>query len=388
MLKKKKKLLRLTTVDLSLDKLLCGQLRFLNQYYDVVAVASDTGLLQKVEKREGVKTLNVPMCREISLLKDIKSLVTLIRLMYREHPDILHCNTPKGSLLGLLAGKIVGVPHRVYTVTGLRYQGAHGWLRLLLRLMEMLSCACATHVIPEGQGVMETLQSDHITSHSLRVLHHGNINGVDTQFYSREALMGNDDNEGYRCKLREKMGFQSRDFVFVFIGRIVRDKGIQELATAFQQLPKNGALCPRLLLVGSFEQEDPIDAATKAYLETSAEVRCVGWQDDIRPFLLAADTLVFPSYREGFPNVPIQAGALELASIVSNITGCNEIIKDGLNGTIVAPHSSKALYTAMAWYLSHPEDVKRMAANARPMVIGRYAQEDVWNALKNFYDAL
>ncbi len=180
--------MRMTTVDLSLDKLIRGQLGYMNQYFDVVGVASDTGLLSGVAEREGVRVIDVPMHREIAVGADIKSLAHLVKLFRKEKPDILHCNTPKGSLLGLIAGKLTGIPNRVYTVTGLRYQGATGLLRWVLKTMERISCACATKVIPEGQGVLHTLQVDGITRKPLAVLHHGNINGIDTGMYSNEAL--------------------------------------------------------------------------------------------------------------------------------------------------------------------------------------------------------
>ena len=408
--------MRMTTVDLSLDKLIRGQLGYMNQYFDVVGVAADTGLLSGVAEREGVRVIDVPMHREIALGADMKSLVHLVKLFRKEKPDILHCNTPKGSLLGLLAGKIVGIPHRVYTVTGLRYQGATGLLRWVLKTMERISCACATKVIPEGQGVLHTLQVDGITRKPLAVLHHGNINGIDTGMYSNEALakeLGltkdldrvgdgmatdevNEKNEreelwqrGVSALMREKMGFTADDFVFVFVGRIVKDKGINELAQCMRQLD-----C-KLILVGSFDDDDPINDFDREFLETSPKVKCVGWQEDVRPYLAMSDALVFPSYREGFPNVPIQAGALGKPCIVTDINGCNEIIKDGLNGKIIAApltDGSEAMTTAllntMQWFISHPEEVRRMSKNARGMITARYEQRDVWRATLEMYRQL
>ena len=430
----------MTTVDLSLDKLIPGQLRYVNQYFEVVGVAADTGLLKGVGEREGVRVIEVPMHREISLMNDVKSLWQLVRLFRMESPDILHCNTPKGSLLGLMAGKIAGVPHRIYTVTGLRYQGATGLFRWILMTMERISCACATKVIPEGQGVLHTLQADRITHKPLQVLHYGNINGIDTKYYSYEALALTEDNndrtmnstngtnlsddEGIReirvirsdsaslttdenndrtmnstndtnllddekireirviRSLRRKLGGAVDDFVFVFVGRIVKDKGINELAQSMRQLD-----C-KLLLVGSFDDDDPISEEDRRFLETSPKVKCVGWQEDVRPFIAAADALVFPSYREGFPNVPIQAGALGKPCIVTDINGCNEIIKDGLNGKIIQVKDQAALQNTMQWFLSHPEEVRRMAGNARGMITSRYEQQDVWQKTLQMYQKL
>ncbi len=379
---KRKKLMRVTTVDLSLDALLRGQLRFLNQYMEVVGVTADTGLLQGVGRREGVRVIDVPMHREISPLNDVRSLVALVRLFRRERPDIVHANTPKGSLLALLAARLTRVPHRLYTVTGLRYQGSRGPMRWLLKTMERLSCLCATRVVPEGQGVLHTLQADRITRKPLSVVYHGNINGIDTSYYAPGAVGMSRDEARRRLKL------QAGDFAFIFIGRIVADKGMNELAECMRRLaPQYPQL--RLILVGKFESElDPLKDGNELFFRQSGAVRFVGWQSDVRPFLLAADALVFPSYREGFPNVPMQAGSMGLPGIVTDINGCNEIVKDGLNGRIIRPRDTEALAEGMTWFLDHRAEVERMSRNCRRMIHERYEQRDVWSHLLEMYQRL
>uniref|UniRef100_A0AB33ISS7 Glycosyltransferase family 4 protein n=2 Tax=unclassified Prevotella TaxID=2638335 RepID=A0AB33ISS7_9BACT len=377
----RKKLIRITTADISLDSLLKGQLRFLNQYFDVVGVAKDTGVLQKVGEREGIRVIDAPLERPITPVKDIKALWFLFRLFRQEKPWCVHANTPKGSLLAMIAAWMARVPHRIYLVTGLRYQGTTGVFRFILKTMERMTCLFASKVIPEGNGVLCSLQSDHITSKPLEVIHYGNINGVDTTYFSVDEVQKSCGNVA-REVFRSRLGFIKSDFVFVFVGRIVHDKGIFELIEALKRLSS------KLLLVGSFEAGDPVSIENKQYLELSDKVKMVGWQDDIRPYLWAADALVFPSYREGFPNVPMQAGAMNLASIVTNISGCNEIIKDGLNGKLVQSRNVEALFMAMKWFMEHQADVARMAENARGMIEERYEQLDVWNALLDCYNAL
>ena len=370
----RKKIIRVTTADISLNSLLKGQLMFLNQYFEVIGVAKDTGVLKVVSEREGIRVVDAPLERPISLVKDIKGLWFLCRLFRKEKPWCVHANTPKGSLLAMIAAWIARVPHRVYTVTGLRYQGAHGMLRTILKTMERLSCLFATNVIPEGQGVLHALQEDNITKKPLRVIWNGNINGIDTEYF----------------KPTESFTERKNDtFTFVFIGRIVRDKGIHELTECIRKLDCN------LILVGSFEDGDPVDEDDKKFLLTSEKVKFVGWQIDVRPYLEQADALVFPSYREGFPNVPMQAGAMGLPCIVTNINGCNEIIKDGLNGKIIAAPlkegtkmMEQSLLNTMQWFIDHREEAKRMGNNARPMIQERYEQRYVWTALKEYYDAL
>ena len=375
----KPKLLRVTTHDISLNGLLKGQLRFLSQYFDVVGVAADTGELQKVAEREGVRVIDVPMHREISLWADLLCLWTLWRLFRRERPDIVHANTPKGSLLSMIAAWMARVPIRIYTVTGLRYQGVTGKFRWLLQSMEKLTCHFATDVIPEGKGVLNALKQDGITQKPLEVVLNGNINGVDTTFFSRQACPVSKE------QVRKQLHIVPDAFTFVFIGRIVADKGRNELASCMRQLKGR---C-KLILVGSFESTlDPLKGDNEDFFKTSPDVRYVGWQTDIRPYLIAADALVFPSYREGFPNVVLQAGAMDLPAIVTDINGANEIIKDGQNGIIIPPKDEKALYNAMVSFIEEPQRISSMASKARDMVRTRYSQQDVWNALHERYEKM
>ena len=376
----RKKLIRVTTADISLDRLLKGQLRFLNQFYEVVGVASDTGVLNAVSEREDIRVVNIPMHREISLWNDLKSLCALYRLFRREKPFIVHANTPKGSLLSMVAAWAARIHNRIYLVTGLRYQGATGIKRMVLKTMERISCRFATIVVPEGNGVKKILIEDHICKNPADVLHYGNINGIDTAYFSSGAV--NESKE----EIRNRLGIGQDDFVFVFIGRIVRDKGMHELVYAMKRLEERNV---KLLLIGRFESDlDPLDVEDDRFLHDNKNVVFVGWQNDVRPYLKASDALVFPSYREGFPNVPIQAGAMCLPSIVTDINGCNEIIIDGKNGFIIPTRNGEALYDKMLWMIDNPDAVPQMGINSRPLVESRYEQKDVWNALLNVYRSL
>lgn len=376
----KKKIIRVTTVSTSLDALLKGQLNFLGKYYDVVGVASDVGTLDNVSKRENIRTINVSIQREINIKKDIKSLISLIKLLRKEKPNIVHANTPKGSLLSMVAAWITRVPHRVYTVTGLRFETTSGRFRRLLILMEKITCACATKVIPEGDGVKETLIREEITRKPLQKILNGNINGIDLNYFNRTSSI-----------VQTAMNIKSPidAFTFCFVGRIVKDKGINELVNAFNMLNKEHKKT-HLILVGPFEKDlDPVEPQTEELISNHENISFVGYQNDIRPYLAASDAFVFPSYREGFPNVVLQAGAMELPSIVTDINGCNEIIIDGENGKIIPPQDTKALYKAMKYFVEHKDDiVKHMATNARPMIESRFDQKMVWNAILDMYNSL
>ena len=281
----------------------------------------------------------------------------------------------------MIAAKLTRVPNRIYLVTGLRFQGERGAQRWLLKTMERVTCSCATRVIPEGQGVKKTLIEERITMKPLEVVHNGNINGIDTAYYSPESCPKSRDE--MRCELR----LEENDFAFVFIGRIVGDKGMNELAEAFGKISCNRRC--KLLLIGPFEPNlDPLKPDNEQFFRTSESVRYLGYQNDVRPYLLAADALVFPSYREGFPNVVLQAGSMGLPSIVTDINGCNEIILEGENGRIVPARDEKALEEMMDWFLTNPDKVAIMASKSRDLICSRYEQVDVWNALLEMYRLL
>jgi len=380
-----KKLIRITTVDISLNSLLIGQLRYLSQFYEVVGLASDTGVLDSVGKREGIRVINIPMQRDISLLSDIKSLWNMYRTFRKEKPDIIHSNTPKGSLLAMIAGWATHVPHRIYLVTGLRYQGASGIKRAILKTMERISCRFATKIIPEGEGVKRILTEDGITHKPMKVIHHGNINGKDTSYYSPEATIKA---HGSRDSIRKSLGYSSEDFVFVFVGRVVKDKGMNELTNCMKRLKKDYPHL-RLMLVGRIEDKlDPILPENINYLQTDSAVNFLGLQKDVRPYYLAADALIFPSYREGFPNVVIEAGALSLPSLVTDISGCNEIIEDNVNGKIIPPKSEEALYEMMKYFMDNRDAVREMASRSRKLVQERFEQKDLWEELRKMYESL
>lgn len=373
-----KKVFRITTVPISLNGLFKGQLKMLNEHFELVGVSSPGPALKEAHQREGIRVIALPMERRISPIKDFVSLFRMVLLFLKERPDMIHSYTPKAGLISMLAGWIAGVPVRMHTFTGLVFPTATGLKQKLLIWTDRLTCACATHINPEGNGVKQDLIRYHITKKSLKVIANGNVNGVNLEYFQRtpEVMQAA---EAYR-----KEGV----FTFCFVGRVVRDKGINELVSAFVRLQKKYAQT-RLILVGPFEKKlDPVSAETEKQILEHPAIDFMDFQKDIRPFLVASDALALPSYREGFPNVVIQAGAMGLPSIVTDINGCNEIIEQDKNGVIVEPQNEQALCQAMEDFLLHPEKVKAMAQNSRKMVAGRFDQKIVWTALLDEYKTL
>lgn len=372
------KIIRSTTVPESLEAFCRGLLRELHEEdgYEVVAVSSPDRRLDEVAEREGVRTVAVPMERHISPLKDLKSLWRLIRVFRKERPTMVHSMTPKAGLLSMMAAWLTRVPVRVHTFTGLVFPTAKGLTQKILILTDRITCACATHVIPEGEGVKNDLTNYRITKKPLKVLGHGNVRGIDLEHYNPELP----EVKAEAAKIR-KDGV----FTFVFVGRLVGDKGINELVGAFERLHKEYP-ATRLLLVGPEESNlDPLKPETLAKIKENPSIEAVGSQPDVRPWFVAADVLVFPSYREGFPNVVIEAGAMGLPSIVTDINGSREIIIEGRNGTIIPARDEDALYQAMKQMEDDPDQLKSMASEARPLIASRYEQSYVRHCLKEYY---
>jgi glycosyltransferase involved in cell wall biosynthesis len=371
----KYKLIRTSTVSMSLDILLKGQLAFLNNFYSVIAVSGADDYLQNVANREKVKTISVGMQRQISPIKDFISLVNLFLVFKKEKPLIVHSITPKAGLLSMIAGYIAGVPIRIHTFTGLIFPSKTGFTKQVLILMDKILCRFATNIIPEGNGVKNDLLKYKITNKPLKIIANGNVNGVDTTFFNPE-LVSNEE----KLKLKKQLSISEDDFVFIFVGRLVKDKGINELIAAFSILSNKNKNC-KLLLVGNFEQElDPLKFKTINEIKLNKNIISVGFQTDVRLYFAISKCLVFPSYREGFPNVVLQAGAMNLPSIVSDINGCNEIITNKLNGIIIPSKNEDVILEAMNSVLNI-EFYNSITKQSREVIVNKFEQKIVWEAI-------
>ena len=371
-----KKILRACTVPQSIG-FVVGMIPDLTKEYEVGVLSSPGEEWAMLDKYgDAVKRLEVPMERHISPLRDLRSLWRLVRVFRRERPDMVHSMTPKAGLLCMLAAWITRVPVRVHMFTGLVFPTATGVKRRILMATDRLTCACATHVLPEGEGVKRDLLDNGITRKPIKVLGYGNCRGIDLDRFDPTLP----EIQAEAAKLRKP-----EVFTFIAIGRLVGDKGINELVAAFSRLNRE-LPATRLILVGPQEKElDPLSPATLSEIESNPAIEAVGNQADVRPWLAAADCHVLASYREGFPNVVIEAGAMGLPQIVTDINGANEIIINGRNGVIVPPKNADAIHASMSRMATDPAFRSVLAANARPLIASRYEQSYVRRCLKEYY---
>ena len=375
----KPKFLLITTVPSSLN-FFSGQIQILKKKFDVELISSPDILLDEICEKEMVKGYKVYMKREIAFLNDVLSLISLWKLFLKIKPTIIHGNTPKASFLSIFVGWLCKVPIKIYYVHGLRYQGTTGVKRHFLMLMERLTCIFASHIYAVSFGVKSTIAKDGITKKKVVVIGNGSVNGIDMGYFSQHNLS--------IPNLKKIYKLSSENFVFGFVGRIVKDKGINELVKAFLKINK---LHPktRLLLVGRFETQDPIDNNIIDEIKNNKNILNVGFQKDVRPFLKMMNVFVFPSYREGFGVSLMEAAAMNVPAITSNIIGCNEIIEDGFNGVLIPPKSVNDLFKAMENIFSNVKITNDMSKVCRGYVRGKYEQKKLWNrTLKSYHKLL
>jgi glycosyltransferase involved in cell wall biosynthesis len=380
----KQKLIRITTVPISLDKLLGGQLGFMNSFYKVIAVSSENEYLEAIGEKEGVDTFHLEMTRKITPVQDLLAVWKLYRFLKKEKPFIVHTHTPKAGIVGMLAAKLAGIPNRLHTVAGLPLLESVGLKRKVLDFVERLTYACATKVYPNSKGLLEIIKENrYCDSNKLKVLANGSSNGINTEKFSPNAIAESD-----KIELRKKLHISENEFVFIFVGRIVADKGINELISAFDDFSKSNPQT-KLILVGPFEEElDPLSETTLNIIKCNKAIVSVGYQQEVRDYFSIANALVFPSYREGFPNVVMQAAAMGLPCIVSNINGCNEIVQEGFNGLIIPVKNKNAILEAMQCLYADTNLYVTLKNNARQSIVTRYEQKVVWEALLCEYRTL
>ncbi|NQV71473.1 glycosyltransferase family 4 protein [bacterium] len=374
----KQKLWLVTTVADSLDSLLEGQPEFLNQYFDVTIVSSLSDKLVNVAEREGVGWQAVEMRRTISPFHDLFSIWRMFRLLRKNRPEIIQSYTPKAGLVTMIAGRLARVPRRVHGIVGMPLMEAQGIRRLLMKLAEQYTYVNATALTSNSFGLRDFIYTN-LTKKPVTVMGNGSINGVNINHYSRENV---------HSDVRTSLNISKHNTVFVYVGRLVPDKGIVELVEAFVELA-DSHFDVDLLLVGETEEElASLPSSTREKMAGSDRIHELGWRLDVRPYLAAANVFVLPSYREGLPNSVIEAGAMSLPSIVTDINGCNEVITDGANGFLVPIKNSPLLLLIMIEIMKGGIDLGTMGDAARCQVVDFYSQDFLWQEILDFYQDL
>jgi glycosyltransferase involved in cell wall biosynthesis len=356
-----------------------GRLRALRMAgFDVVLMSAPGESLHRIAAEEGVTPWPVPMQRGLAPLADIVSFFTLCQFLLRLHPAITDFSTPKAGLLGNVAAWLLRVPHRVYTLRGLKLEGTQGMKRRLLLWSERVAARCADVVLCNSTSLRSAARALRIAPESkLRLLGDGSSNGVDAERFSPGT-----------STVRAQLGIGAEDLVVGFVGRLTKDKGIPELVAAFESL---ATAEPRLwlLLVGWFDAaEDALDAGMRQQIMGHPKIRCTGFVLDTVPYYRAMDLFVLPTHREGFPNVALEASACGLAVITTESTGARDAVLPEVTGLLIPPGNSPAIRDALLALLRDPEKGRRLGTAGRAWVLDRYTRERVLGLAAEFYQEL
>lgn len=377
----KKKISIVLTVPLSIETWFKGQPRYLSDYYDVELITSHSESIEKIKAYENVTVTLVDFTRQINPLKDLKILFLLWRHFRHRQPDMVYSITPKAGLLGMISAWLARVPVRLHLIVGLAYFGSSGKRRFLLKTIEKITYFFATHLYANSLNLPKII-AEELTSKAVNVIAHGSVNGVDTDYFN--DTMSTEE----KSALRQRLKIAQDAFILLFTGRIVGDKGVNELISAFDSLSSTYSKLT-LLMVGDFEHHlDPIAQDSYEIIKNHPRIRVVPFQDDIRPYFCISDLLILPSYREGLPNVLIEGGSCGIVMIATDINGCNEVIIHGENGLLVEPKNTLHLIETIQKLLREPDLYASLKQNARQSILNRYDQHAYWNALHHELETL
>ncbi|ARD73608.1 glycosyltransferase family 4 protein [Staphylococcus xylosus] len=366
------KIFHLVTVSKSIP-LMKGQIEFLrSQGLDVHIISNDGKELRSYEK--GIFH-SVPMKREISLLSDIKSLLKMTKLFYKEKPYIVNSGTPKAGLIGTLAAFITRRPIRIYTVRGLRLETVSGVKYKLLYFMEKLAMLCATDIIAISQSLKEKIVFSNLAKEDkIKVLGHGSSNGIQLEKF---IMRDNKIDEVYKKRLAD-------NFVIGYVGRIVKDKGIQELIEAFK-IVLDKSYNVKLMVIGSVEKGNAISYKDYLFLRNNPNVLLIDHVSNPVSYYNNMDLFVFPTHREGFGNVSIEAQALGVPVITTNVTGAIDTVIDGETGFIVEKGNVEAIVNKIEILINDEKLRRKLGRNGRIHAKNKFSNEIIWNDMEKMY---
>ena len=378
--KKNLKLCRITTVPISLRILMDGQLVEMGKRgFDVTALSSPGEWMEQIEKDWGLRTLSIPMSRHISPLRDLISLWGLYKIFLRERFDIVHTQTPKAGLLGMLAACAAKVPLRVHTFSGTASDENSNFKWKIVSYTDRITALAANRCLAVSNSLRDLLTRRRTCDQEkLQVLLNGSSNGVDLERFTRTP-----DVEQRGGKIRKELGIPENDYIILFIGRVVKDKGITELVKAFQLLDQQNT---HLVIVGPREDSiDPVPDGILSEIESNSHIHETGFQSDVEAYLVCCTLLVLPSYREGFPNTPLQASAMEKPVISTKITGVVDAVKDGVTGLLVPASDHVSLAEKIKMLLADENLRNRLGKSGREWVEGNFKREKIWDELERVY---
>jgi glycosyltransferase involved in cell wall biosynthesis len=348
--------------------------------FDVHAVSSPGPLADEFSRYERVPVHPVPMARRIAPWSDLVSFVRLCRTLKRLRPSVVQAGTPKAGVLGTLAAYLLRVRVRVYYVHGLPMLTARGVLRRVLFAVERVTCAAATHIVCVSPSIRSELIAAGICPPDKAVvLGNGSSNGIDISVFDPTRFSA-----AAVKTARANLGIPAYAFVVGFLGRIGREKGIEQLYQAWQVV-REAFPSAYLLLVGPDEPNDPVAPGIIEALKSDPRVRMTGPDWHPAPLYALMDVLCMPSHREGLPNVALEAAAMEVPVVAFRVPGVVDAVDSGATGELVDPLSAEQVAAAICKYFRQPSLRRKHGRAGRRRIRELFAREKVWASLTKFY---
>ncbi len=380
-----KKLIRVTTVPMALAYPLRGQPSYMQANgLDVLMISADGKELPMLLQNETCPHMIVPMTRSITPVQDLKCIFQLRKIFKKERPDIVHTETPKAGLLGMIAARLAGVKVRIHTVAGLPLMVEKGVKLKVLEGVEKITYAAATNVWPNSNSLKQfILQHKFAPEKKIKVVGKGSSNGVNTDRFNKAALQ-----EEVLNEVKQSVSFDERNTYLLFIGRLVLDKGITELVNVFTELKKEHPEL-KLILAGQYEPElDPLPVNIEHEIKNNKDIVHIQWTDKVEYYMAMSDYFVFPSYREGFPNVLLEAAAMDRPIVCSRIAGNVDIVTHNETGLIFESMNEADLKEKLQKALADPERMKGMSNKLHNIITGSFKRENFWETMRQEYLSL
>lgn len=317
-----------------------------------------------LDNSDFAQCINIDMNRGVNIYNSIKSIFELYKLFKKERFDIIQYSTPNASLYSSIAGKLAGVPVRLYCQWGLRYVSMHGFKRVIFKYLETITCNFSTWIEPDSNGNLNLCRQEGLYSEeNSSVVWNGSASGVNLQKFdiNKKAT--------WRNELRNKFNIDENSFVFGFVGRVDKDKGFNELLEAYRQIESADTI---LIIVGMEDKVDTIDKTLYEYSKNSKTIIYTGLVNDAEKFFSVMDCLVLPSYREGFGSVVIEAGAMAVPVIVTDIPGPTEAMIEGVTGLVIKKEDVNSLISAFNRIMRNKGVAKEMGKSGYNFVKSKF----------------
>lgn len=365
----------IVSIEMIINAFMLNHIRTLEKHYDIYIVLNTQDVLFLRDKKVNATIIPLSIQRKISPYQDLIVLFKLLKILKKNKFDIIHSVTPKAGLLSTISGKLAGVRFRIHTFTGQVWVSKRGSMKRLLKLMDKCIAKLATHIIVDSPSQKKFLISENVISENKAlVLGRGSISGVDLNRFKLNSVI--------RQSIRDDYGFSEEEFVILFLGRVTLDKGIFDLIEAYKRL-RTKFTHIRLMVVGP-DEENLVEHLIKQY-NLDQQVKFIGYTDFPEQYMMASDLLCLPSYREGFGNVIIEAAAVSIPAVGSNIYGISDAIEEQNTGLLFEPGNIEDLVDKLEILITNPELRENMGQNARRRVEAHFSKEAITLQLLNFY---